>query len=561
MKIGKKLFLSFGVIILIIAVTSIINMINAKKSTNSIEELVNHRIEQVELVKDVQYETALQGNYLRRYILQNQDVALDHMKKEQQNLDKTLDRLDKTARSSTMQHLIKDSITEKANFDQYAQETVDAFQKKDTKKAIQLINDKVQPTNEKILKNTEAMTQHQNKELAKIKETTRSDASFALNTVILGFIIDLIIALFISIIMVKKLTSPIHQLLNAITRVASGDLTGKLIKLKTKDEFADLANEFNKMKDNLQGLLYKTKSSSDHLSATAYELSASTSEVATTIEDVSNLVDMTAQNAKLSIVASKDSANAMDETAVGVQKIAESTQSLLNNAVDTLNHSKEGQQKLAEAKDQMQEIFDATIQITNLTKQLGNQTKEIEKITHVITDITEQTNLLALNAAIEAARAGEHGKGFAVVADEVRKLAEESKTSASHIVKLVETIQRDTRNVEEGVTHGLSTVKDGVTVIDQADVSFGSITESVRSMTSQIEDISAASQQISASAEEVAASITEISNQAVSASDQMETIAASIQEQNATIQDIHHISGELSDKSVSLKEDIHKFTI
>ncbi|HWI49901.1 MAG TPA: MCP four helix bundle domain-containing protein, partial [Rummeliibacillus sp.] len=255
MKIGKKLFLSFSVFILIIAVTSVINMINAKNSAKSIDELVNHRIEQVQLVKDVQYETAQQGSYLRGYILQNQDMALDGMKKEQQNLDKTLDRLDKTARSSTMQHLIKDSITEKAKLDQYAQETVDAFQNKDTKKAIQLMNDKVQPTNEKILTNTEAMTQHQNEELAIIKEATRSDASFALNTVILGFIIDLIIALLVSVIMVKKLTAPIHQLLNAITRVASGDLTGKLIKLKTKDEFADLANAFNKMKDNLQGLL------------------------------------------------------------------------------------------------------------------------------------------------------------------------------------------------------------------------------------------------------------------------------------------------------------------
>src|SRR5690606_34190453 len=121
-------------------------------------------------------------------------------------------------------------------------------------------------------------------------------------------------------------------------------------------------------------------------------------------------------------------------------------------------------------------------------KQLSRQSAEIENITKVITDITDQTNLLALNAAIEAARAGEHGKGFAVVADEVRKLAEQSKNSASQIAGLTSTIQEDTREVEESVNATVQNVDQGVIYLQNAQVSFNHIVGSITDMTAQIQE-------------------------------------------------------------------------
>jgi len=375
------------------------------------------------------------------------------------------------------------------------------------------------------------------------------------------FIIIVIICIVVGVVFARSIVVPVNKLTSAAKVIAKGDLCQKDIEVRAKDEIKDLANSFNVMKSNLHSLIHSMTVSVEHTTSAAEQLAASTDEISHSSHDIANLVERMAISDNQAAATGRESSVAMDETAQGVQRIAEATQMLHSKAVDTQSIANDGEKTLHIAENQMSIIQQSSNTTNERIKKLSTQSAEIVNITKVITEITEQTNLLALNAAIEAARAGEHGKGFAVVADEVRKLAEESKTSANQIVDVIALIQQETKEVEKAVSVTVVNVDEGVTFIQNAQNSFDEILHAIGGMTSQIEDVSASTQQISASIEEMAASVNEMSSSAVHAAEQSDTIASTIEEQAATIQEINAVAKSLSDEAVSVKEEINKFKI
>ena len=371
----------------------------------------------------------------------------------------------------------------------------------------------------------------------------------------------IILSIILIIFVRKTITSPLNLVVKEANIIASGDLSQQDIEIRSRDEIGELGKAFNTMKNNLSSLIKNVQLNTEQLSASAEELSASTEEISATTEDVTKRIHDTAEAAQSSSQSSIESARAMEETATGVQRIAEATQTLHSSSIDASDTASHGGEIINHAKKQMEVINSSTNTVNELVLKLAKQTEEIGNITKVITDITEQTNLLALNAAIEAARAGEHGKGFAVVADEVRKLAEESKNSANSIVALTMEIKTDTENVEKAVSSSLVSVKDGVNIIGEAGDSFIAIVRAVEKMTTQIEEISATSEQISASAEEVTASVNEISNGATSAATSMEMIAAAMEEQSATMEQVNGVAISLSESAQELQTEIQQFRV
>lgn len=562
MTVRKKLNLGFISLTCLLFISSILSFLQFKTTQNDLEEVLNHRIVQIQLTEKIQQELASQGLFLRSYILNNKDeTAKANLERYEKLLPETVKELSTIVRSDYTKNIMQ-QITELQNeLLANSAKAQQAFNNGKTDLALTYINVDVTKYNKEIFKLTKDLLEYHDQQLQKVDRDVNQTVSSAIIIAISLLIASVVIGLYFMYFIKNSIVMPLRKVINAADTLAQGDLTIAELNHQTKDEIGTLANAVNSLKQNLAGLMANIQDSASHLSAVSEELSASTEEVTATSDDIAQRIQENATHINSSASASQQSAVAMDETAAGVQRIAEATHSLHQNAESMTKLAHTGGATISTAKDQMDRISEATTEIAQLTQKLSKQSEEIGQITTVITAISEQTNLLALNAAIEAARAGEHGKGFAVVADEVRKLAEESNQSANQIVAITKEILTDTRNVAAAVDNGLASVKDGIVKIHEAGDAFYSITSAVAAFTEQIEEISATSEEISASAEQVSASVTEIANVSNLSASNSQLIAESVDEQVATMQQVNAVAEELSQNAQQLQELLQQFKL
>ncbi|MFJ7840036.1 methyl-accepting chemotaxis protein [Lysinibacillus sphaericus] len=561
MSIKKKIYLGFGSIILFLLLSSTIAFVQLKSVNNKYTFTIEDRVYKLLQVDAILNASSLQGLYIRSYILDPSDETIKNLEKQEELIEQKTAELEKIIKNPEMQKQLQSIKENQAKFNQGAQDIINTYDKEDVQASIEKIQVLVRPANEGIQLAVNKISVYQ-KELMEKANTEATKIANNSSLIILGIaIVTTILALLISVFITRLITVPINKLNATAKVIAEGDLSGEDINVKTNDEIGVLADSFNEMKRRLHSIINNVAANVEQTTAAAEQLAASTDQVAISSNEVANRIEVTSEGANQSAITGRESATAMDETAHGVQRIAEATQLLNSKALDTQVIANEGGKTLQTAENQMAVIQQSSHETNERIKQLSAQSTEIEKIIKVITDITEQTNLLALNAAIEAARAGEHGKGFAVVADEVRKLAEESKASAHQIVDLTTSIQQETNAVEKAVSVTVQNVEEGVTFIQNAQVSFDTIMKAIQEITSQIEDVSASTEEISASTEEVAASVNEMASAATTAAEQSEMIAAAVEEQTATIQEINAVAKSLSEGAMTVQEEINKFKI
>ena len=561
MTIKKKLYLGFGSIIALLVIISF----NAYTQMNKIDHeytfLLEDRVHKVLEADIIINATSLQGVYIRSYILEPNDKTLQNLENQEKIIAEKTAALEKIVTTPELIEQLQNLKDSEDKFIKAAQKVVDTYDPENIQTSIDLLDTEIRPANEAIQLAANTIVDYQKSLLDQTSQEASEITHFSSTIILVITIFTGILAVIIAVLITRVITVPVNKLATAAKIIAEGDLSQEDIQVKAKDEIATLALSFNRMKANLHLLVGNVSKNVSSTTVAAEQLAASTDQVAISSNDVAHRVEITSEGANQAAITGQESVKAMDETAHGVQRIAEAAQNLNGKALDTQTIAQEGEKTLQTVEKQMEVIQDSSYETSKRIEQLSLQSSEIGEIIKVITDITEQTNLLALNAAIEAARAGEHGKGFAVVADEVRKLAEQSKESASKIVGLTTSIQQETKEVEKAVNVTVQNVEEGVTFIQNAQVSFDQIMSAIQDITTQIENVSASTQEISASTEEVAASISEMASASTTAAKQSEMIAASIEEQTATIQEINAVAKSLSYEAMKIQEEIEKFTI
>ncbi|WP_080847848.1 methyl-accepting chemotaxis protein [Cytobacillus gottheilii] len=373
-------------------------------------------------------------------------------------------------------------------------------------------------------------------------------------------ILALLILIVLSTIISRMITRPIKEVKGLLMEAENGNFTVKG-NYESKDEIGELSVSFNNMTNTLKAVFGTVQDSSQQVASASEQLSASAEQNSNASEHITMTVQELA-------IGSDKQLNTVDKSARVIEDITEHTKTITNHTEkitkDVLHAStlsSEGNQAIKKVNEQMNSIYENVNSLSKAVGSLDARSNEISQITNVITGISAQTNLLALNAAIEAARAGEHGKGFAVVADEVRKLAEESTKSTEQIANLIQLIQNDTNVTLETMEKAAEEVQSGLNVVHIAGSSFEKIEEAVNGVVLQIEDISESLKKLSSGTISVNDSIKNVSTVAQETSMVTQNISAATEEQLASMQEITSSSLALAKLADDLQVIIKQFKI
>lgn len=405
------------------------------------------------------------------------------------------------------------------------------------------------------------LIQLDNKRATEMTSVTVDRAASASTVIISLSAVAIVLAALIAVLLGRMIATPLKRVQQAAERIAEGDLTGEAIKVRGRDEIGALATSFNSMTLNLRELIQSVASSSELVAASSEQLTASAEQNKMASEQIAATVQETAAGTVRQVDIAETSSQAMQEMSLGAEQIAERAQTVATSAAEAAHKSESGNQAIRQAISQMDSIRESVTSMSGVVKELGTRSEEIGMITSDITAISSQTNLLALNAAIEAARAGEAGRGFAVVADEVRKLAEQSSESAKRITELVSLIQADTSSAIEAADANDREVYKGIEMVSAAGEAFEDILEAVGKVAGDIEEVSAGAEEMSASTTEILHYVNQSSTIAGEASSGMTEVSAATQEQLASMEEIASSSSSLSETAEQLYTNVNRFKI
>jgi methyl-accepting chemotaxis protein len=369
--------------------------------------------------------------------------------------------------------------------------------------------------------------------LMNINNSAQASAKRILNKMYITMAVILIPTLALIIFVLgtnaRNIILRIRRLLEAFIRQADGDLTQK-VYVGSEDEVADLTQSFNATNRKLHDMV-------GQIVRNAVSVASSSNQLSETAKNISS--DAMDQKDKTDIVA-----RSMEQLSVTFLEVSRNTSSASTSANEANDLATKGGDVVVKTVSGMNRIADSVRESSATVEALGERSEQIGEIIKVINDIAGQTNLLALNAAIEAARAGEQGRGFAVVADEVRKLAERTTSATNEIGDMIKGIQDDTGKAVESMHAGTKEVEEGVKLSREAGEALEKIVTSVQNVTEMIQQISAAVEEQSSASGDIINSISDVSSITSKNSDNAQASSEAILDLNSMASELHELVSE-----------------
>jgi methyl-accepting chemotaxis protein len=333
---------------------------------------------------------------------------------------------------------------------------------------------------------------------------------------------------FIAAVIGRSILGPLSKLESRLKDIAQGqgDLTVQL-EVSSEDELGRVARFFNEFVAKIRGVIQQTSATTKNVAAAATQVAASSEELATTVRNQEQ--------------AARQVASAVTELSASVTEVATKSAEASNASQQSMHQASTGADLVDQTVTQLGQINERFNEVAGVVATLERQGDEVGRVVQVIQEIADQTNLLALNAAIEAARAGEHGRGFAVVADEVRKLAERTTQATGEVGKTISGMRGGTQQAADAMKTGRETVEQGRKMGTGTGEAVRAIVTAQRSAEQMALSIAAATKQQSTATEEISRTIEEMTSsntQSASAADQASRAAGSLSKEAETLKRI-----------------------